>query len=534
VTTRFAQRFVLEREIGSGGMARVFLGKDAVLERSVAIKVLKPGHDDTDIAARFRREGRTSAKLAHPNIVQVYDAGEGELEGRETSYIVMEYVPGGDLKDLIDRKGRLSNEELARLGAGVAAGLAHAHERGVIHRDVKPHNVLLDDGNRPKLTDFGIARALDTTHATRTGSYLGTALYSSPEQLRGEKVTPKSDVYSLGVTFYQAATGETPFNGSPLTVAHQHVSEPPTPPKQIDESVSEDLDTLILDCLNKDPDDRPTADEVRLRLLEAGRGTYPTRAAAPPPVAAELPPATGGTRAAPPASPSGPLFGQPRRDYRRRRAPILIALVTVLLILLGVAAYASLGGDPNTAQNDPAAQNEQANQPSGGGQGNENNQDPAQEPEQPQQQDPAAQSAERQRDQSAGGNVAGDEQRDAGSEEPSAPSPEDEAAQALEEVYTTADDGDFEASFGLLSQGFRAREGVTSAAAWGGTFETLQSIEFEQGPDAQVSGGTATVQGVTIATHTDRTERNTATWRMVNEGGEWKLDDIISIETEQI
>ena len=112
---------MLEREIGSGGMARVFLGRDAVLERPVAIKVLKPGHDNTDIAARFRREGRTSAKLAHPNIVQVYDAGEGELEGRKTSYIVMEYVPGGDLKDLIDRKGRLPNEELARLGAGVAA-----------------------------------------------------------------------------------------------------------------------------------------------------------------------------------------------------------------------------------------------------------------------------------------------------------------------------------------------------------------------------------------------------------------------------
>jgi hypothetical protein len=521
---------VLEREIGSGGMARVFLGKDAVLERPVAIKVLKPGHDDTDIAARFRREGRTSAKLAHPNIVQVYDAGEGELEGRETSYIVMEYVPGGDLKDLIDRKGRLSNEELARLGASVAAGLAHAHERGVIHRDVKPHNVLLDDGNRPKLTDFGIARALDTTHATRTGSYLGTALYSSPEQLRGEKVTPKSDVYSLGVTFYQAATGETPFNGSPLTVAHQHVSEPPTPPKKIDESVSEDLDALILDCLSKDPDDRPTADEVRLRLLEAGRGTYPTRVAAPPPVAAVPPPATGGTRAAPTASPSGPLFGQPRRDYRRRRAPILIALAALLLILLGVAAYASLGGDPNTAQNDPPAQNEQANQPADEGQGNENNQGPAQEPDQPQQQDPPAQ----QQDQSADNAAAGNSQGDDASEEPDTPSPEEKAEQAIEQVYATADAGDFEASYDLLSQGFRQDQGVPSADAWGGTFSTLESISFEEGPDAQVSGDTATVTGVTIATHTNRTERNTVTWGMVNEGGEWKLDDIISIETVQL
>jgi serine/threonine-protein kinase len=516
-------------------MARVFLGKDAVLERPVAIKVLKPGHDDTDIAARFRREGRTSAKLAHPNIVQVYDAGEGELEGRETSYIVMEYVPGGDLKDLIDQKGRLSNEELARLGAGVAAGLAHAHERGVIHRDVKPHNVLLDDGGRPKLTDFGIARALDTTQATRTGSYLGTALYSSPEQLRGEKVTPKSDVYSLGVTFYQAATGETPFNGSPLTVAHQHVSEPPTPPKQVADSISENLNDLILDCLKKDPDDRPTADEVRVRLLEAGRGTYPTRAATPPPVAAEPPPATRSTRAAPTTSPSGPLYGQPRQNYRRRRAPILVAVAALLLILLGVAAYASLGGDPNTAQDDPPAQNEQANQPADEGQGDENKQDPAQESEQqPQQEQQDQQNQPAQQDQSADSAPEGDGQGDDASDEPDAPSPEEEAEQAIKDVYTTAADGDYAASFDLLSQGFRAREGVPSAAAWGSQFDTLQSIEFEKGPDAQVSGDTATVTGVTIATHTDQTERNTVTWEMINEGGEWKLDDMPSFRTELI
>src|SRR3712207_9421344 len=189
VTTRFAQRFVLEREIGSGGMARVFLGKDAVLERPVAIKMLKPGHDETEISARFRREGRTAARLSHPNIVQVYDAGEGKFEGRTTSYIVMEYVPGGDLKDLIDLRSALSGGDLSKLSE-VAAGLAHAHERGVIHRDIKPHNILLDENGRPKLTDFGVARALDASQATRTGSYLGTALYSPPEQLKGEKVTP--------------------------------------------------------------------------------------------------------------------------------------------------------------------------------------------------------------------------------------------------------------------------------------------------------------------------------------------------------
>jgi len=209
-------------------------------------------------------------------------------------------------------------------------------------------------------------------------------------------------------------------------------------------------------------------------------------------------------------------------------------LAALLLILLGVAAYASLGEDPNTAQDDRAAQNEQANQPSGEGRDNENNQNPAQEPEQPQQQDPPSQSAEQQQDQSAGGNVAGDEQRDAGSGKPPAPSPAEEAEQAIQEVYAAAAEGDYEASYDLLSQGFRAREGVPSADAWGSTFSTLQSVEFEQGPDAQVSGDTATVTGVTIATHTDRTERNTATWTLVNEGGEWKLDDIPSFRTELI
>src|SRR4051794_20645710 len=183
-------------------MARVYLGRDTVLDRPVAVKILNPGYSGTDIGARFRREGRTAARLSHPNIVQVYDAGEGELEGREVSYIVMEYVAGGDLKKLVDEKGPLGEKELARIGADVASGLAHAHEKGIIHRDIKPQNILIDAYGRPKLADFGIARALDARESTRSGSYLGTASYSSPEQLRGEGTTPKSDVYSLGCTFY--------------------------------------------------------------------------------------------------------------------------------------------------------------------------------------------------------------------------------------------------------------------------------------------------------------------------------------------
>src|ERR687891_1896767 len=240
-----ADRFVLEHELGSGGMARVYLGRDEVLDRPVAVKVLNPVHGGTDIGNRFEREGRTAARLAHPNIVQVYDAGKAEFDGRETSYIVMEYVPGGDLKELIDEKGRLPGPELARLGEEICAGLAHAHERGVIHRDIKPHNILLDENGHVKVTDFGIARALDTTQATRTGSFLGTALYSSPEQLQGHKVTPKSDVYSLGATLYQAATGEPPFTGqTPLEIASQHVSKTPVPCRERGAAVSKDLEAL--------------------------------------------------------------------------------------------------------------------------------------------------------------------------------------------------------------------------------------------------------------------------------------------------
>src|ERR687894_196913 len=176
---------MLERELGAGGMARVFLGRDQVLDRPVAVKVLNALHGGTDIGERFQREGRTAARLAHPNIVQVYDAGEAELDGRERPYIVMEYVPGGDLKELIDKRGRLSGAELSRLGGEGCSGVAHAHERGGIHPAIKPHNILLDENGHAKLTDFGIARALDTSQATLTGAYLGTALYSSQEQLQG-------------------------------------------------------------------------------------------------------------------------------------------------------------------------------------------------------------------------------------------------------------------------------------------------------------------------------------------------------------
>jgi serine/threonine-protein kinase len=441
----------------------------------VAVKLLNPVHGDTDIGDRFGREGRTAARLAHPNIVQVYDAGEAEFVGRETSYIVMEYVPGGDLKGLIDEKGRLPGPELARLGEEICAGLAHAHERGVIHRDIKPHNILLDENGHAKVADFGIARALDTTQATRTGFFLGTALYSSPEQLQGQRVTPKSDIYSLGTTLYQAAAGEPPFVGqTPIEIASQHVSKSPAPPRSRGAEVSGNLEALILSCLAKEPDDRPTAEEVRSQLDAQIRSAAASVGAAQSPAALSPPPRVGRTGG----------------DRPKRRGGLLAALALMAVLAgIGVLAAPNLlgrGGDQNAGSNNAGQNNAQS-----------------------------VASSPTQIGSDHGGLTA------------------QAAEQTIREVYSTAADGEYHTSYGLLSQDFKTSEAQTQAQ-WANTFADLQSIRFVEGPDAQVSGNTAKVTGVTIAEKVSRTERNTVTWRMVNEGTEWKLDGIPSFQRDII
>ena len=504
---RLGGRFVLERQIGAGGMARVFLGRDEVLQRPVAVKILNPGHGGTDIGTRFRREGRTAARLSHPNIVQVFDAGEDEFEGREASYIVMEYVSGGDLKGLIDEQGPLGNDELAKLGAEVSAGLAHAHASGVIHRDIKPHNILIDAYGRPKLTDFGIARALDSTQATQTGSYLGTALYSAPEQLQGEKVTPKSDVYSLGMTFYQAAVGQAPFTGTPIEIASQHVSREPTVPSVLGADLSDEVEKLILDCVQKDPELRPAAEEVHERLREEAR---PARNAylappisEPPPdertsaIPPEEPPQKPTSREPPPRDPS-PDPG--RRGGELRRGPILLAAAVLLLVLLGVAAAYAAGfiGNQDPTANAPQDENQQA-------------------------------SSEDQGVLFAGGQEGTTAEDTAGS---SGDLTEEDAAQTVGDYYTAAAEGDYDKAWNSLSAGYQRQLG--SQAAYTSQFDTLESVEFVEEPTVEVSGNTATVTGETRAEHTDRTERNQGTWTLVNEGGEWKISgqNVSNISTE--
>jgi len=490
-------------------MSTVFLGRDEVLERPVAIKVLKPELGETDVGARFRREGRTAARLSHPNIVQVYDAGGGELDGRETSYIVMEYVSGGDLKDQIDKRSTLSGGDLTAL-SGVAAGLAHAHERGVIHRDIKPHNILLDENGSPKLTDFGIARALDATYATRTGSYLGTALYSSPEQLRGEGVTPKSDIYSLGITLYHAATGQVPFAGTPIEVASQHVSREPTPLRQLNDTVSPSLEALVLDCLKKDPDSRPDADEVRRGLLEAGRGVYATRAYAEPPAPEASEKERAPTGAAQPGAaqtlPGSTVYGG-RRD-RWRGALAVVALVALLALVGAIVAPLLFGGDQSA--NVPAQNPDNRGQNSEGrAQGGESRQEV-----------PSDQQSSKQASPERAGEVLQDGLT------------AEAAERTVEEFYTLTSAGNYDRSAQLLSESWR-RRWFPNRATFEITFAEVENVDFIEGPTAEVSGNTATVTGRTRATKTDQVELNEGSWRLVNKGGEWKIDgwDVTNIST---
>jgi eukaryotic-like serine/threonine-protein kinase len=221
-----ANRYELEELVGHGGMSSVYRAHDSLLERYVALKVLHEQYsEDEEFVERFKREARSVAQLQHPNIVTVID--RGEEHGRQ--YIVFEYIDGENLKELVVRKGRLEVREALEIAVEIARGLAFAHEQGLVHRDVKPQNVLLNGDGRAKVTDFGIARSLDVEHSvTQTGTVLGTSNYIAPEQASGQPVDAHTDVYSLGVVLYELLTGELPFPGDNfVAVAMKHVHEPP-------------------------------------------------------------------------------------------------------------------------------------------------------------------------------------------------------------------------------------------------------------------------------------------------------------------
>jgi serine/threonine-protein kinase len=251
-------RYEIGERLGSGGMSNVHQATDLTLERTVAVKILAEHlSDDERFVARFRREALAVAKLIHPNIVQVYDTGIDE--GRH--YIVMEYVQGRSGAQILQKHGPLDAEIAAEVGAQACAGLDYAHRRGIIHRDVKPGNLMVVGGPvgggaelTVKLTDFGIARAVEQTRITQVGSVVGTAAYLSPEQVRGEEATPATDVYALGVVLYQFLTGRLPYEGSTLAeLAVRQQNEKPLPPSTYNEAVPEMLGAAVLRALEGDP-----------------------------------------------------------------------------------------------------------------------------------------------------------------------------------------------------------------------------------------------------------------------------------------
>src|ERR671932_1346717 len=270
LNTLFDGRYRILRKLGTGGMANVYLAEDQELGRRVAIKILDERHAaDEQFVERFRREAKNAAGLSHPNIVSIYDRGEAE----GTYYIAMEYLDGRSLKELIVSRGPTPIAVAIDYTRQILNAIGFAHRNGIVHRDIKPHNVLVDGDGRLKVTDFGIARA-GASQMTEAGSIIGTAQYLSPEQARGAPVDHRSDLYSVGIVLYEMLTGQVPFTGdTPLEIAMKHLAAVPTPPSELRPEIPHDLDLIVLRALAKEPEDRyQSAEEMDTDLAQVARG----------------------------------------------------------------------------------------------------------------------------------------------------------------------------------------------------------------------------------------------------------------------
>ena len=315
INTLFDGRYKIIRKLGSGGMANVYLAEDQELGRRVAIKILNERHaNDEQFVDRFRREAKHAAGLSHPNIVAIYDRGEAE----GTYYIAMEYLDGRSLKELIVARGPAPVHVAIDYARKILDALRFSHRNGIVHRDIKPHNVIVDAEGRVKVTDFGIARA-GTSQMTEVGSIIGTAQYLSPEQAKGAPVDQTSDLYSVGIVLYELLTGKVPFTGdSPVEIAMKHISAIPEPPSSLRPDIPEDLDLIVLRALGKTPEERyPSAEEMDKDLARVAQGLGVSReteeAATMILARSQVTPAT--MVAAPPRPPAEVLYEyeQPRR-----------------------------------------------------------------------------------------------------------------------------------------------------------------------------------------------------------------------------
>ncbi|HKA97178.1 MAG TPA: Stk1 family PASTA domain-containing Ser/Thr kinase [Streptosporangiaceae bacterium] len=355
-------RYELDGIVGRGGMAEVFRARDIRLDRVVAVKTLRDDlARDATFQARFRREAQSAASLNHPSVVAVYDTGEDMSGSSHVPYIVMEYVDGRTLRDLLRDDRRLLPERALEITDGVLRALDYSHRSGIVHRDIKPGNVMLTRNGEVKVMDFGIARAVSDAQATmtQTAQVIGTAQYLSPEQARGERVDARSDLYSTGCLLYELLTGRPPFLGdSPVAIAYQHVRENPVPPSRLDPEIPPWADSIVLRAMAKDPAQRyQSAAEMRTDIQRAlsgvpvaaprGMGYATTQRMG----ASGATMAVGSTRAIP-----GYEYGQEEDEYpddgggSRRRTWLWWALgVLLVLAVLGGVAYAFFGGSGGVA-----------------------------------------------------------------------------------------------------------------------------------------------------------------------------------------
>ena len=350
-------RYELDGVVGRGGMAEVYRAHDIRLDRTVAIKTLRIDlARDQTFQARFRREAQSAASLNNPSIVAVYDTGEDMATGLPVPYIVMEYVDGRTVRDLLQADHRLLPERALEIVDGVLGALDYSHQSGIVHRDIKPGNVMVTRNGDIKVMDFGIARAMSDDQATmtQTAQVIGTAQYLSPEQARGERVDARSDLYSTGCLMYELLTGRPPFTGdSPVAIAYQHVRENPVPPSVVDPEIPSWADAIVLKAMAKDPADRyQSAAEMRMDVQRAMNGmavAAPTRMD----MYGRTQQMGGATMMASPTTAVPPYgYGQdesdggpPRRSYR---ALLWILGLLVVLGAVGALAYMMFGGSGKT------------------------------------------------------------------------------------------------------------------------------------------------------------------------------------------